>query len=85
MLQHLEDARDEDIVQPGTGDPVPEGDVGEVVVTTFNRAYPLVRFGTGDMSAVLSGPSPIAKSRSAGTPAATSRAFTVAERLSESA
>ena len=47
-----------EIVRPGTGDPVPEGDVGEVVVTTFNRAYPLIRFGTGDMSAVLSGPSP---------------------------
>ncbi len=47
-----------EIVRPGTGDPVPEGDVGEVVVTTFNRAYPLVRFGTGDMSAVLSGQSP---------------------------
>ena len=47
-----------EIVRPGTGDPVPEGDVGEVVVTTFNRAYPLIRFGTGDMSAVLSGSSP---------------------------
>ncbi|MBS0223981.1 MAG: AMP-binding protein [Proteobacteria bacterium] len=47
-----------EIVRPGTGDPVPEGDVGEVVVTTFNRAYPLVRFGTGDMSAVLPGESP---------------------------
>ena len=47
-----------EIVRPGTGDPVPEGDVGEVVVTTFNRAYPLIRFGTGDMSAVLSGTSP---------------------------
>ncbi len=47
-----------EIVRPGTGDPVPEGDVGEVVVTTFNKAYPLVRFGTGDMSAVLAGPSP---------------------------
>jgi phenylacetate-CoA ligase len=47
-----------EIVRPGTGDPVPEGDVGEVVVTTFNRAYPLIRFGTGDMSAVLAGPSP---------------------------
>ena len=46
-----------EIVRPGTGDPVPEGDVGEVVVTTFNRAYPLIRFGTGDMSAVLAGPS----------------------------
>jgi len=47
-----------EIVRPGTGDPVPDGDVGEVVVTTFNRAYPLIRFGTGDMSAVLAGPSP---------------------------
>lgn len=47
-----------EIVRPGTGDPVPEGDVGEVVVTTFNRAYPLIRFGTGDMSAVLPGVSP---------------------------
>ncbi|RZL90536.1 MAG: phenylacetate--CoA ligase family protein, partial [Variovorax sp.] len=37
---------------------VPEGEVGEVVVTTFNRDYPLVRFGTGDLSAVLAGPCP---------------------------
>jgi phenylacetate-CoA ligase len=47
-----------EIVRPGTGDPVPEGDVGEVVVTTFNRAYPLIRFGTGDMSAIQAGESP---------------------------
>jgi phenylacetate-CoA ligase len=47
-----------EIVRPGTGDPVPEGEVGEVVVTTFNRDYPLVRFATGDLSAVLPGPSP---------------------------
>lgn len=47
-----------EIVRPGTGDPVPEGEVGEVVVTTFSRAYPLVRFGTGDLSAVLPGTSP---------------------------
>ena len=47
-----------EIVRPGTGDPVPDGEVGEVVVTTFNRDYPLVRFGTGDLSAVLSGPCP---------------------------
>ena len=46
-----------EIVRPGTGDPVPAGEVGEVVVTTFNRDYPLVRFGTGDLSAVLPGPS----------------------------
>jgi len=47
-----------EIVRPGTGDPVPDGEVGEVVVTTFNRDYPLVRFGTGDLSAVLPGPCP---------------------------
>jgi phenylacetate-CoA ligase len=47
-----------EIVRPGTGDPVPVGDVGEVVVTTFNRDYPMIRFGTGDMSAVLPGISP---------------------------
>ncbi|MBS0342617.1 MAG: AMP-binding protein [Proteobacteria bacterium] len=47
-----------EIVRPGTGDPVPEGEVGEVVVTTFNMDYPLVRFGTGDLSALLPGPCP---------------------------
>jgi phenylacetate-CoA ligase len=47
-----------EIVRPGTGDPLPEGEVGEVVVTTFNRTYPLIRFGTGDLSAVLPGASP---------------------------
>jgi phenylacetate-CoA ligase len=47
-----------EIVRPGTGDPVPEGEVGEVVVTSFNPDYPLVRFATGDMSAVLAGISP---------------------------
>jgi phenylacetate-CoA ligase len=46
-----------EIVRPGTGDPLPEGQVGEVVVTSFNRDYPLVRFATGDLSAVLSGTS----------------------------
>jgi phenylacetate-coenzyme A ligase PaaK-like adenylate-forming protein len=45
-----------EIVRPGTGDPVAAGEVGEVVVTTlFNRDYPLVRFGTGDLSAILPG------------------------------
>ena len=44
-----------EIVRPGTGDPVPEGEVGEVVVTTLNPDYPLIRFGTGDLSAVLPG------------------------------
>ncbi|MBL8521363.1 MAG: AMP-binding protein, partial [Betaproteobacteria bacterium] len=38
-----------EIVKPGTGDPVPDGEIGEVVVTTFNRDYPLVRFATGDL------------------------------------
>jgi phenylacetate-CoA ligase len=47
-----------EIVRPGTGDPVSEGEVGEVVVTTLNPDYPLIRFGTGDLSAVLSGPCP---------------------------
>jgi phenylacetate-CoA ligase len=47
-----------EIVRPGTGDPVPDGEVGEVVVTTFNRDYPMIRFGTGDLSAVLGGQSP---------------------------
>jgi phenylacetate-CoA ligase len=47
-----------EIVRPGTGDPVAEGEVGEVVVTTFNRDYPLVRFATGDLSAALPGVSP---------------------------
>ncbi len=47
-----------EIVRPGTGDPVVEGEVGEVVVTTFNADYPLVRFATGDLSAVLPGRSP---------------------------
>lgn len=47
-----------EIVRPGTDDPVNPGEVGEIVVTTFNKAYPLVRFGTGDMSALISEPSP---------------------------
>ena len=47
-----------EIVRPGTGDPVAEGEVGEVVITSFNPDYPLIRFGTGDMSAVLAGASP---------------------------
>lgn len=48
-----------EILQPGTGDPVAEGEVGEVVVTTLaNAEYPLIRFATGDLSAVLPGASP---------------------------
>jgi len=47
-----------EIVRPGTGDPLPAGEVGEVVITTFNRDYPLIRFGTGDLSAILAGASP---------------------------
>jgi phenylacetate-CoA ligase len=47
-----------EIVRPGTGDPLPAGEVGEVVVTTLNPAYPLIRFGTGDLSAVLAGACP---------------------------
>jgi len=47
-----------EIVRPGTGMPVPEGEVGEVVVTSFNPDYPLIRFATGDLSAVMAGQSP---------------------------
>ena len=47
-----------EIVRPGTGDPVADGEVGEVVVTSLNPDYPLIRFGTGDLSAVLSGSCP---------------------------
>ncbi len=47
-----------EIVRPGTGDPVPEGEVGEVVVTTLNPDYPLIRFATGDLSAAMPGRSP---------------------------
>ena len=53
----LEEALILEIVRPGTGDPVSAGEVGEVVITTFNRDYPLIRFATGDLSAVLPGKS----------------------------
>ena len=51
-----------EIVRPGTGDPVAEGEVGEVVVTTLNPTYPLIRFGTGDLSAVMPGTCPTGRS-----------------------
>jgi phenylacetate-CoA ligase len=51
-----------EIVRPGTGDPVAEGEVGELVVTTLNPDYPLIRFGTGDLSAVLPGSCPTGRS-----------------------
>jgi phenylacetate-CoA ligase len=54
----LEEALILEIVRPGTGDPLPSGEVGEVVITTFNKDYPLIRFATGDLSAVLPGASP---------------------------
>ncbi|MEN9418043.1 MAG: hypothetical protein RI988_1663 [Pseudomonadota bacterium] len=47
-----------EIVRPGTGDPVPDGEVGEVVVTVAHAEYPLLRFGTGDLSAILPGMCP---------------------------
>lgn len=47
-----------EIVRPGTGEPVPEGEVGEVVVTSFSNDYPMIRLATGDLSAVLPGQSP---------------------------
>ena len=51
-----------EIVRPGTGDPVAEGDVGEVVVTSFNPDYPMIRLGTGDLSALMTGTSPCGRS-----------------------
>ena len=51
-----------EIVRPGTGDPVSDGEVGEIVVTTLNPDYPLVRYATGDLSAVLPGPCPTGRS-----------------------
>lgn len=51
-----------EIVRPGTGDPVAPGEVGEVVVTTLNPDYPLIRFATGDLSAVMKGVSPCGRS-----------------------
>jgi phenylacetate-CoA ligase len=47
-----------EIVRPGTGEPVADGEVGEIVITSFNPVYPMIRFGTGDLSAVMRGPSP---------------------------
>jgi phenylacetate-CoA ligase len=51
-----------EIVRPGTGDPVPDGEVGELVVTPLNSTYPLVRFGTGDLTAILPGTCPTGRS-----------------------
>ena len=45
-------------MRPGSGDPVADGEVGEIVVTTLNPDYPLIRYATGDLSAVLAGPCP---------------------------
>jgi phenylacetate-CoA ligase len=47
-----------EIVRPGSGDPVPDGEVGEVVVTSFNADYPMIRLATGDLSAAMPGASP---------------------------
>lgn len=51
-----------EIVRPGSGEPLPAGDIGEVVVTSFNRDYPLLRFATGDLSALIDTPSPCGRS-----------------------
>ena len=53
-----------EIVRPGTGDTVPDGEVGEVVVTVLNPDYPLIRFGTGDLSAILPGTCPTGRTGS---------------------
>ena len=47
-----------EIVRPGSGEQVPDGDIGEVIVTSLNREYPLIRFATGDLSSVMPGQSP---------------------------
>ena len=54
----LEESLILEIVRPGTGEPLPDGEVGEIVITSFNPAYPMIRFGTGDLSAVMPGVSP---------------------------
>ena len=51
-----------EIVRPGSGEPLPEGEVGELVVTTLTPDYPLIRFGTGDLSAILPGRCPTGRS-----------------------
>jgi phenylacetate-CoA ligase len=51
-----------EIVRPGSGEPVPAGEVGEVVVTSFNTTYPMIRLATGDLSAIMDGPSPCGRS-----------------------
>lgn len=51
-----------EIVRPGTGDPLPAGEVGELVITSLNPDYPLIRFATGDLSALLPGESPCGRS-----------------------
>jgi phenylacetate-CoA ligase len=53
-----------EIVRPGTGDPIAEGEVGEVVVTSFNPDYPMIRLATGDLSALLPGVSPCGRTNS---------------------
>ena len=53
-----------EIVRPGTGDLVNDGEVGELVVTTLNPDYPLIRFGTGDLSAMLPGQCPTGRTNS---------------------
>ncbi|KAF0229461.1 MAG: phenylacetate-CoA [Beijerinckiaceae bacterium] len=47
-----------EIVRPGTNEPLPDGEVGEIVVTRLNKDYPLLRFGTGDLSKIIDGASP---------------------------
>lgn len=58
----LDEALILEIVRPGTGEPVPEGEVGEVVITSFNSGYPMIRLATGDLSALIDEPSPCGRS-----------------------
>jgi phenylacetate-CoA ligase len=55
---HIPDDKIVEIVDPNTGKQLPPGETGEIVATTFNKVYPLIRFGTGDLSVLSEGPCP---------------------------
>jgi phenylacetate-CoA ligase len=55
---HIPDDRIVEIVDPTTGKQLPPGKTGEIVGTTFNKVYPLIRFGTGDLSFLADSPCP---------------------------
>ena len=55
---HIPDDKIVEIVDPETGKQLKPGEVGEIVATTFNKVYPLIRFGTGDLSSLSAAPCP---------------------------